>query len=419
MWHASARPICTAAPASLWLPALRPSSPRITTEVGALPLRWTGLEARTGFVSALRARRGEVRRSTTTARTARKMKKYSRARNAAFSTSRTNGLTGSPSPTPPGSPAPELEHRSPDRDPVPFPELMLAGHRCVVHHRAVRRPEVREEIGPVAAPDLGVASGSAGIGEHHVAVGQAPNRHQVAVQRIAGRWPSALQQHQLDRPRAHRSHLGRGPGVRPLCERGLAAELALRQPPVGLELHLGGPDQLPPALAGPVADQLAELLHQGLLGVLEPFVVRRRHPEHVAVRDPDPADPHGLSGLHLPQQASAELHRLEGGAEGLGEEPLDQAFQTTLEIAKDAHSDAVSAGRTAIRAIISSPSRPEPQARCAAGRRLGEPERPLLPWVSRSGEWRNGRRAGFRTLWAQARGGSSPLSPTGLSPVPS
>ena len=28
------------------------------------------------------------------------------------------------------------------------------------------------------------------------------------------------------------------------------------------------------------------------------------------------------------------------------------------------------------------------------------------------GEWRNGRRAGFRCQWAQARGGSTPLSPT-------
>src|SRR5437879_3332093 len=33
------------------------------------------------------------------------------------------------------------------------------------------------------------------------------------------------------------------------------------------------------------------------------------------------------------------------------------------------------------------------------------------------GEWRNGRRAGFRCQWAQARGGSTPLSPTFLSTV--
>ena len=31
-----------------------------------------------------------------------------------------------------------------------------------------------------------------------------------------------------------------------------------------------------------------------------------------------------------------------------------------------------------------------------------------------AGEWRNGRRAGFRSRWAQARGGSTPPSPTHL-----
>lgn len=50
----------------------------------------------------------------------------------------------------------------------------------------------------------------------------------------------------------------------------------------------------------------------------------------------------------------------------------------------------------------------------AAGRRFRVPHICVILSPSRSGEWRNGRRAGFRCQCPSGRGGSSPPSPTAV-----
>jgi hypothetical protein len=43
-----------------------------------------------------------------------------------------------------------------------------------------------------------------------------------------------------------------------------------------------------------------------------------------------------VAGFHLSQGSPPELHGLQAGTEGLGEETLDQPFQATLEFMENA-----------------------------------------------------------------------------------
>ena len=47
----------------------------------------------------------------------------------------------------------------------------------------------------------------------------------------------------------------------------------------------------------------------------------------------DAGDPGGLVGVHLLGQLAGEFDRLHLGAEGAAEDPLDEAFDATLEVA--------------------------------------------------------------------------------------
>jgi hypothetical protein len=102
----------------------------------------------------------------------------------------------------------------------------------------------------------------------------------------------------------------RGELLLPLDERRLAPETALAELGVDLELHLGRPDEPPPAFGGGLAHDLLQLVDEGVLGLLEPLPVRLGQGEDVPVRRPDLLDPDGLAGVHLPHHPLGEFDRL-------------------------------------------------------------------------------------------------------------
>jgi hypothetical protein len=85
--------------------------------------------------------------------------------------------------------------------------------------------------------------------------------------------------------------------------------------------------------AGVLEQVRAQFLLEGGLVVLEAPVVIGRQPHRVLVGDVDPGYRGGLVRVHLLGELSRDLDRLNAGAEGAAEDPLDEAFETRFEVA--------------------------------------------------------------------------------------
>ena len=95
-----------------------------------------------------------------------------------------------------------------------------------------------------------------------------------------------------------------------------------------------GPGQQVVAAAARVLEQVAgELLLERALVALQLAAVLLGEVDGVLVGDVDAGDPGGLVGVHLLGQLAGEFDRLHLGAEGAAEDPLDEAFDATLEVA--------------------------------------------------------------------------------------
>ena len=129
--------------------------------------------------------------------------------------------------------------------------------------------------------------------------------------------------------------LGRAPPLarRRLHQPRLDPELAEAEPLVGLELDLGTGQQVVAAAAGVLEQVTGELLLERALIALEPVAVPAREEDRVLVRDIDALTTGGLVRVHFLGQPAGELDRLHLGAEGAAEDPLDEAFDPTLEVA--------------------------------------------------------------------------------------
>src|SRR5207247_6495128 len=110
-------------------------------------------------------------------------------------------------------------------------------------------------------------------------------------------------------------------------------------------------------------------------------------------------------------------HGLEAGSEGLGEHPLDHAFEVAFELVQDPQVVRLQGRRSrGVHGLYPAGLLPPSGAKARHALSTESPQRGLLP--SRGPPRASGgigRRAGFRFLWGQPRGGSSPLSPTTLS----
>ena len=166
-----------------------------------------------------------------------------------------------------------------------------------------------------------------------LALGQAADRGDVARQRDRTRL-AVLMDDQRRRGRPGRAATFSSPST----SDGLAAELALLQPGVGLERRpraaRRGPSRAPrrsrgrPALssvtsAGSACSKCSA--SAGESGKTKRFGAQTSE------------TPTRLAGIHLLEDALGELDRLQAAAEGLGEEALDQATQASFEFAEDRH----------------------------------------------------------------------------------
>jgi hypothetical protein len=118
-----------------------------------------------------------------------------------------------------------------------------------------------------------------------------------------------------------------------LHQSSLDPELAQSQPLVGLEFDRRPGQQVVVAAAGVVEQVAGQLLLEGALVALQLHPVLLGEVDGVLVRHVDPRHPGRLVGVHLLGQLASELDRLNLGAEGTAEHPLDQAFDATLEVA--------------------------------------------------------------------------------------
>ncbi len=128
-------------------------------------------------------------------------------------------------------------------------------------------------------------------------------------------------------------------------------------------------------------------------------VVAELDDEVVGHQDAARADDRGLV-VELALERAADLDRLHLRLEGAREDPLDEAFEPALEALQNTHDTSLS-GRL-IRSYL----------RLLTGHRSCPWCLVVLPGCS--GEWRNGRRARFRSVCPKGRGGSTPPSPTYL-----
>ena len=120
---------------------------------------------------------------------------------------------------------------------------------------------------------------------------------------------------------------------RRLDQAGLDPELAEPQALVGLELDRRPGQQVVAAAAGVLEQVAGELLLERALVAFELGAVLAREVDRVLVGDVDACDRGGLVGVHLLGQLAGEFDRLHLGAEGAAEDPLDEAFDATLEVA--------------------------------------------------------------------------------------
>ena len=128
--------------------------------------------------------------------------------------------------------------------------------------------------------------------------------------------------------------LGRSPSCAGrLDQPGLDPELAEAQPLVRLELDRRPGQQVVAAAAGMVEQVAGELLLERALVALELAAVLLGEVDRVLVGDVDAGDARGLVGVHLLGEFAGEFDRLHLRAEGAAEDPLDEAFDATLEVA--------------------------------------------------------------------------------------
>jgi len=104
--------------------------------------------------------------------------------------------------------------------------------------------------------------------------------------------------------------------------------------------------------------------------------------------------------VHLARQSAAELHRLKLNAKRLGERSLDEALQAALKLLESHPSTRIPAGRAGPLAVDGNEA-------CRATVFIAT----IVVGIARASGG-IGRRAGFRFLCPQGRGGSSPPSPT-------
>src|SRR6266542_108395 len=272
-----------------------------------------------------------ARRSITTHRMALYTNRYRTARNTILRTVKMKTDTGS-------APS-ELENGVADRDPIALLERALR-HGRFVDPRAVRRAKVGDDEPTVLAAYLGVPPAHTWIGHHHIGFGLPADDDSILRQRKGLPGGSTAQQDELGLQalpgsccRLDRCFGGSGCFIGPcggrgrsFHQRGLAGEFSLLECWVDVQRDLGRAHQVPSALVGAVTDDLLQLATKCPLRLVELLAVRGRQHEGVPVGDPNLPDPDGLVGLHQLEDSPGKLRRLDPGAEGLGEDPLDHAF---------------------------------------------------------------------------------------------
>ena len=127
-------------------------------------------------------------------------------------------------------------------------------------------------------------------------------------------------------------------GASPSCAGGLTSRVWIPNSPRRRRSSVlnstAGPGQQVVVAAAGVLEQVAgELLLERALVALELDPVLAREEDRVLVGHVDARDAGGLVGVHLLGQLAGQLDRLHLGAEGAAEDPLDEAFDPTLEVA--------------------------------------------------------------------------------------
>ena len=205
-------------------------------------------------------------------------------------------------------------------------------------------------------------------------------------------------------------------------------------------LHEGHGDRtvgLPALLADVIRQVAGEGLHGQRLVLGERRVVGAREGDGVAVGDQQVAVDHLEGGLRLLTQLRLHLGRHHPAAEESGERVAHGTLEGPFELADDSHAHSPLhpvgshpvPGRVRSRRPRRHPvdHRGDGQRKHATNSQQARYQRIGMNGSARvnvferySGEWRNGRRAGFRCQCPSGRGGSSPPSPTaGQHPGPS
>ncbi len=136
----------------------------------------------------------------------------------------------------------------------------------------------------------------------------------------------------------HRCRRGRGlEPLRPLDEGRHAADVALLQPLVDLERHLGRSDQSPPRSLA-----FSRITDPSSFAIAVSACSRRSWSSAESENSKwfgaqTSLTPDGAPGVHLLDQTLRELDRLHAGTERLGEEALHEAPQTSFEVAEIGH----------------------------------------------------------------------------------
>src|SRR5581483_2873408 len=155
---------------------------------------------------------------------------------------------------------------------------------------------------------------------------------------------------------------------------------------VDLELDLDRAEERVALVASVLASGVAQLAQQRVVDLGEVLVVLRAQVDGEVVRHHRaPADVDGAVVVHLPHEPAAELDGAQAAAEGACEDTLHHSLESPFESGQ-AH------GRPLYAGLVTWPT----VTRASGG---------------------IGRRAGFRFLCPQGRGGSSPPSPTRFSQV--
>ena len=251
-----------------------------------------------------------------------------------------------------------------------------------VHQRAVHRAEVDDAEPVVGGPDLGVVARHLRVGEGDRAVGQpADDRDRP---RRAG-------------PGARRAARARRRAASAFDDLGVDARSPRFAALVGHDVHLDRPDEVVALVAGVLADRLGELARRA----------RRRSPRSARVSAGArptakwlgatvPAHAERAAGVELAHEPATDLDGLEAAAEGLARRCPRPAARACARTAGVPSSDDIPA---AVHSLSTA------RMTSATSRTV------LVPCPARASGG-IGRRAGFRFLCPQGRGGSSPPSPT-------